>query len=592
MKIIVFIKYILRRFPFLFISNIVLLLAAGLIEAVSVFSLVVVVDLFINPALQNVSPVTTRIITLIESLGFTATFGWLLTFFLVFNVIKVIFQVFSQYFMFKAKYVILRDMMLGTFEDFFNAKWYFFSSNSQGKLINTFIREISVFGDAFASMARYFSSMLQIGCYLIVPFYLSWQITSISLGVAFIFSIPFFLIGKVSYRLGKINIDSTNKLGSVIQESLTLAKVILGFGNQHKSIDSLGNTFDIHAKTSVKFQTISAAIPLVYLPFGLIVVIIGLFTAKKMSLPLSELVVVFYSLFKVIPFIGSLIQHKNTLNNSLPSYEQLVHLRQSAQELRQSAGAKDFVDFHREIVMERVSFAYPGHDPVLTDVNVCVPKGKMIAIVGASGAGKSTLIDIFIGFNEPISGKITFDGIELKEFNINSYHQHIGYVPQDSILFNMSIKDNLRWAKDNATYEEIRQACLQANAEEFIERFPEKYETVVGDRGVRLSGGQIQRIALARAILRKPRLLILDEATSSLDTRSERLIQQAIANIAKETTIIIIAHRLSTIRNADYIYVFRNGRIIEEGTYLELIKLDGNFSRMVGLQALNPANER
>jgi ABC-type multidrug transport system fused ATPase/permease subunit len=273
----------------------------------------------------------------------------------------------------------------------------------------------------------------------------------------------------------------------------------------------------------------------------------------------------------------------------LPSYEQVKNLQHQARELEQRSGELLFSGFHQEIAVEDLTFEYPGHKPTLMDVNLRIPKAKMIAVVGESGAGKSTLIDMIMGFNEPLSGRVTFDGVPLERFDIKSYRQRIGYVPQDSILFNMTIRDNLRWANEAATDEEIKQACRQANADEFIERFPDGYDVLVGDRGVRLSGGQCQRVALARAILRKPDLLILDEATSSLDTKSERLIQQAIENIARETTVVVIAHRLSTITNADYVYVLHKGRIVEEGTYKELVRKQGHFSRMTQMQALEAA---
>ena len=217
---------------------------------------------------------------------------------------------------------------------------------------------------------------------------------------------------------------------------------------------------------------------------------------------------------------------------------------------------------------------------------MCILKGKMIAIVGQSGSGKTSIVDLIMGFYEPDAGEITIDDISLKDFNINSYRKKIGYVPQDSVLFNTTIRDNLLWANDYATEEEIEYACRQANAYEFIEELPLKYDTVVGDRGVRLSGGQLQRIALARAIIRKPALLIMDEATSSLDTNSERLIQEAIEGIAKNTTVIVIAHRLSTIINSDYIYLFKNGNIIEEGTYQALLDKKSEFYNMIQLQKL------
>ena len=210
----------------------------------------------------------------------------------------------------------------------------------------------------------------------------------------------------------------------------------------------------------------------------------------------------------------------------------------------------------------------------------------MIAFVGESGAGKSTLIDMLMGFHEPSTGKIIIDNIPIENFDIYSLRQKIGYVPQEGLLFNTSIRDNLLWSNNEASEADIINACKLARAHEFIQTCANGYDTIVGDRGVRLSGGEIQRIALARAILRKPELLILDEATSSLDSNSEQLIQQSIETIAKYTTIVVIAHRLSTIKNADYVYVLSNGTIEEEGDYKELTNQGGLFAQMVQKQML------
>lgn len=586
MKALIFIRTIFRKFPYLVITNTLLLLVANLLDAFSIFSLVVVADLFINPNLQGASLITKQIVAAVRAIGLSVTLGWLLGIFLICNILKIIFQIFAQYTILKTKYALLRELMLGTFTDFFNARWYFFSSNKQGTLINTFIREMTVVGDALSAMGRYFSCISQILLYLVVPFYLSWQVTSITIITAVIFALPFLRMGKVSYRLGKLNTSTANQIGVVIQENLSLAKLVLGFCKQERSIESLATSFDAHRNVTLKSQTLNFALPLIYFPFGILVLIIGLFVARRFILPLSETVVLFYALARVVPLIGNLTEQKSCLDNFFPSYEQVMNLRQSAKELKQQTGLKAFAGFETEMRIEDVSFAYPGHEPILIDINIRIPKGKMVALVGESGTGKSTLIDLIIGFYAPSQGRVTFDGVELKEFDIHSYRSRIGYVPQDSVLFNMTILDNLRWANESATEDEIKQACRQANAEEFITKFPKGYDTLVGDRGVRLSGGQIQRIALARAILRKPELLILDEATSALDTYSERLIQQAIEIIAKETTVIVVAHRLSTIINADYIYVLKNGEIVEEGRYLDLTQRSGHFSKMVELQSL------
>jgi ABC-type multidrug transport system fused ATPase/permease subunit len=376
---------------------------------------------------------------------------------------------------------------------------------------------------------------------------------------------------------------------TAVQESLELAKIILGFGNKDKSYNELKSAFEAHTQATVKSQTLTNAIPELYQPFGVIVLIVALLAAGKFSISLSAMAVLLLALLRVVFSIGSLISYRHSLENFFPSYEQIDDFRNKAKELKQYSGNRVFIGFKREIAIEDVTFAYLGHNPALIKVNMKIPKGKMIAVVGESGAGKSTLIDIIMGFNEPMKGRVLFDGVDLREFDINSYRRRIGYVPQDSILFNMSIRDNLLWSKEDATSQDIKYSCRLASADEFIERLPNAYDTLVGDRGVRLSGGQRQRIALARAILRQPELLFLDEATSSLDTQSEKLIQQAIENIVRETTIIVIAHRLSTIVNADYVYVLKEGGVIEEGTYLDLVKRDCHFNRMVKLQLLKVA---
>ena len=586
MKVFSFIRDLFRKFPFLLAGNTIVLVVQSLIGTVSIFTVAPVIDFFINPDLRNASPITRQAAAMMRSIGLPMTLGTFLSVFLAVQFFKNGFTLFARHCLLRTKYAVLRALMVGTFEDFLHARWLFFSSSKQGTILNTFVREISMVGDAFGAMALYFASLLQVIFYLAVPFYISWQVTSLSLATALLLAWPFLLLGRVNYRLGKLNTSTANEVVAVIQESLSLVKVVLGFGNQYKSVHNLAAAFDAHRNTTLKSQTLGLATPLMYEPLATLVLVIALFAAQHFGLALSEMAVLLWALRNSIPTVGDLALQRNSLANFFPSYEQIQALKQRARELRQQSGELPFTGFRREIAVENLTFTFPGHEPTLADIDLRIPKGKMVALVGESGAGKSTLIDMIMGFNEPLSGQITFDGVPLQRFDINSYRRRIGYVPQDSVLFNMTVRDNLRWAKESATDAEIQEACRQANAKEFIERFPAGYDTVVGDRGVRLSGGQCQRLALARAILRKPELLILDEATSSLDTYSERLIQQAIETIAKETTVIVIAHRLSTIVNADYVYVLHMGRVVEEGMYRELVRKEGQFSRMMQMQAL------
>ncbi|GAG34567.1 unnamed protein product, partial [marine sediment metagenome] len=223
-------------------------------------------------------------------------------------------------------------------------------------------------------------------------------------------------------------------------------------------------------------------------------VVVALFTARRFGVPLSEMAVLLLALLQVALCVGNLTAQKNCLENFFPSYEQIKNLKSRAKQLKQESGSRQFNGFTRQLLIQGLSFAYPGQGLVLVDINVRIPKGKMVALVGGSGVGKSTFIDLIMGFHQPMEGEIMFDDVPLQDFDIRSYRRRIGYVPQDSVLFNTTVRDNFLWACESATEEQITQACWQANADEFIRQMPQGYNTLVGDRGVRLSGGQVQRI--------------------------------------------------------------------------------------------------
>jgi ABC-type multidrug transport system fused ATPase/permease subunit len=233
------------------------------------------------------------------------------------------------------------------------------------------------------------------------------------------------------------------------------------------------------------------------------------------------------------------------------------------------------------ITFRNLSFRYPSRpdEEVLTNINLTIPENQMVALVGSSGAGKSTIASLLLRLHEPTSGDIIFDDRNSRDFSLSSLRSQIALVPQDVFLFGGSILENISYGRPSATEEEILDAAAKANAMEFIDRFPDKLNTIVGERGTQLSGGQRQRIAIARAVLKNPRILILDEATSSLDSESERLVQDALEKLMVGRTSIVIAHRLSTIRNADQILVIDNGQIVEKGTHDELIGLENGIYR-------------
>jgi ATP-binding cassette subfamily B protein/subfamily B ATP-binding cassette protein MsbA len=234
-----------------------------------------------------------------------------------------------------------------------------------------------------------------------------------------------------------------------------------------------------------------------------------------------------------------------------------------------------------EIQFEDVEFQYREGRPVVRDFNVVVPGGSVVALVGRSGAGKTTVTDLVARFHDPTRGRILLNGCDIRDFRLRSYRELLAIVQQDVFLFDGSVRDNIAYGRHDATDAEIEDAARRANAHEFIVKLPEEYETFVGERGVKLSGGQQQRLAIARAILASPQILILDEATSNLDTESEQLIQASMASLLAGRTTFVIAHRLSTVRRADTILLMEEGRIVERGNHEQLMRARGGYYDMV-----------
>ena len=290
------------------------------------------------------------------------------------------------------------------------------------------------------------------------------------------------------------------------------------------------------------------------------------------------------ALLSLIKPFKKLSQTNNTVQQGIAAGGRIFEMLDTKSSIPEKINARKLAEPESTISFKNVSFYYHPEEPILQDINLEVKKGEMIALVGPSGVGKSTLLNLLPRFYDPQEGKVEFDGVDIREVKIKSLRHLMGIVTQEIILFNDSIKNNIAYGKLEADFDEIAAAAKAAHADEFIMKFPRQYETMIGDRGMKLSGGEQQRIAIARAILKNPPILILDEATSALDSESECLVQDALDNLMRGKTTFLIAHRLTTVRRADRIVVMFKGRIVGAGRHDELIKTNPLYRRLYDMQ--------
>jgi ATP-binding cassette subfamily B protein/subfamily B ATP-binding cassette protein MsbA len=294
--------------------------------------------------------------------------------------------------------------------------------------------------------------------------------------------------------------------------------------------------------------------------------------------------------FLLLNPVWNIVNSFSELQRSLAAMERIFEVLGTEADKPDRPDARDAPRVVHELRFEDVEFEYSEDRPVIHDFNVTVPGGSVIALVGRSGAGKTTITDLVARFHDPTKGRILLNGTDIREFRLATYRSLLGIVQQDVFLFDGSVRDNIAYGRHDATDAEIEDAARRANAHEFIEKLAEQYHTFIGERGVRLSGGQCQRLAIARALLASPQILILDEATSNLDTESEQLIQASMSTLLAGRTTFVIAHRLSTVRRADLILLLEEGRVIERGTHEALMEQRGAYYDMV-LRQMESARE-
>lgn len=506
---------------------------------------------------------------------------------------------FALYFMVGARAGTIKDIRNDLYKKIMILPLSFYSKHKKGDImarITTDVQEIEV--SIISYLDVFIKSPLTIAAYFAYMLGVSWRLT---LFVVLLLPIGGLIIGWIGKSLKKDSLDGQNRFAGMlatIEETIGGLRIIKAFnaidyssekfneqnGRYTRVIKFVNRKRDLSSPMS---EFLSSIIISIVIWFGATLILDATKNPEAVSSITAANFIAYIVVFsQIISPAKSFSQGFYSLQKGMASADRIFEVLDAEEVIVEKQDALPLPDFKDSIVYNNVSFHY-NEVNVLKNIDLTIPKGKMIALVGESGGGKSTLVDLLPRFYDVSQGRITIDGVDVRDFKICNVRGLMGIVSQESILFNDTVFNNIAFGLEHATREAVIEAAKIANAHDFIMEMEDGYDTYIGDRGMNLSGGQRQRISIARAVLKNPPILILDEATSSLDTESERLVQEALAKVMTNRTSIVIAHRLSTIQNADEILVMVKGQIVERGKHEELIEKGGVYKRLTDLQSFN-----
>ncbi len=496
----------------------------------------------------------------------------------------------QAYFMAFLKQGIIKDVRDALFRHLQSLSLHYFHRKKTGRLISRVINDTVTLNETVnVSFSTLIRDPLLVLVYLSIVVLINWKLTLLVLAV-----LPFslFIVSKIGQKLRKYSIRSLEKMGditAILQETLSGIRVVKAFGMELSEIEKFQRETKRYFKTMLKmFRVRNLAGPMnEFLGTAAGVVVLwygGRQVLRGEMMGPEEFMTYVIAIFLLMQPIKSLSKVHNQIQEGLAAAQRIFQILDTTPRIRQHPQAVPVRDFHESIRFRDVVFQYDTGERVLNGINLEVRRGEMIALVGASGVGKSTLVDLLPRFYDPVEGTVELDGIDLRRITISSLRSLMGIVTQETILFNDTVFNNIAYGQQDAADHQVIGAAKAANAHEFIRSLSEGYQTFIGDRGAKLSGGQRQRIAIARALLKDPKILILDEATSALDRESEIYVQQALEMLMKTRTTFVIAHRLSTVQNADRIVVLDKGTIVQQGRHRELISQEGVYKKLYELQ--------
>ena len=518
--------------------------------------------------------------------------NWIAASIIAIFIVRGLFWYGQNYLMSYVGQSVIIDIRAAVFKKLQRLSVPFYDKNKTGTIMSYVTNDVNALQSAMVenTIEMITEGFILIGS-VVAMIYLDWRLTLFTVCTfpVVLWFMEFF--GKKIRKTGGRIQECTADITSVLQESVASARVIKSFVREDYEVDR----FDVENKANFRAnmknaQLMATLTPVVELVAAIGVTMIiwyggnnvinGTITAGSLVAFLTYAVNISNPIKRLTRVIGN-------IQKALAAAQRVFMIIDMPEEIAESRDAKQLPEVSGKVEFQNVSFAYNDKGNVITDLSFSVKPGEVIAIVGPSGAGKSTIANLLPRFYDVNKGDIKIDGHSVREVTLDSLREQVGIVPQETMLFNGSVYNNILYGRLDATKEEIEAAAKAANAHDFIMQLTDGYETKLGDRGVNLSGGQRQRIAIARAILKNPRILILDEATSALDTESERVVQEALDRLMVGRTSFVIAHRLSTVKNADKILVLEKGNLVESGTHDELLALDGLYAHLYKIQYRN-----
>lgn len=486
---------------------------------------------------------------------------------------------------------VVRDIRRKIYLKILSLPLLFFSEERKGDIIARMTGDVQeVEASVMSSLDMFFQSPILIIVYLAMMLIMSWQLT---LFVFILLPIMGTLIGRVGKNLKRHSWEGQTKMGEILalmEETLSGLRIIKAFNAEKKMDTRFSEENEEYRQIQNRLmRRRSLAHPMSEF-LGTIVIVIILWFGGSLVLGQNasltpEVFISYIALFYcIINPAKNLTNAYYSIQKGMAAMDRIDVILNAESSIQEPVHPQKLTQFNNQIEYKDVEFSYNESKKVLKRINLTIPKGKTIALVGQSGSGKSTFVDLLPRFYDVQKGQITIDGIDIRELSFFNLREFMGNVNQDPILFNDTIYNNIAFGVESATPEDVENAARIANAHEFIMQTEKGYQTTIGDRGGKLSGGQRQRLSIARAVLKNPPIMILDEATSALDTESEKLVQEALDNLMKNRTSIVIAHRLSTIKNADLICVFHEGEIVERGTHEELLAQKGIYTKLYSMQ--------